>query len=339
MAPDQDLGAGATTSMKVTPAGPITLYDLEPADDFREQVLRGLDRGLGQKRIPSKFFYDEVGARLFERITELPEYYLTRTELSIMEADVAEMAACIGPACRLVEFGSGSSIKTRILLDALEGPVAYVPIDISRKHLEENARTLAREYPGLVVQPVCADYTLPYRLPPQQRASAKTVAYFPGSTIGNFTWDEAVEFLGQVAEILGDGSGLLLGTDLHKDKAVLEAAYDDSQGITAAFNLNLLARINRELDGDIDLAAFAHVAFYAETERRIEMHLESLKDQTATVAGRRIAFAQGERVLTEYSYKYSPSTLRRVANAAGFDVDKTWTDADSLFSVQFLGLR
>lgn len=306
-------------------------------DDFREQVLAGL--GADQKRIPSKFFYDEAGAQLFERITELPEYYITRTELLIMQAAVDEMAACIGPRCRLVEFGSGSSLKTRILLDALVDPVAYVPIDISREHLLENARTLAEEYPDLLVQPVCADYTQPYELPSAERAAASTVAYFPGSTIGNFTWEEAVEFLARVGGILGAGSGLLLGTDLHKDKTVLEAAYNDSQGLTAAFNLNLLAHINRELGADFDLQAFAHVAFYSETERRIEMHLRSLKDQTVRIAGAAIAFAKGESILTEYSYKYTRSTLSRMADAAGFVVDKVWTDADRLFSVQFLRRR
>lgn len=323
--------------MKTIPVGPVTLYDFEPTDDLEEQVLAGLRAS--PKRIPSKFFYDEAGARLFEAITELPEYYLTRTELAIMVSSVAEMAACIGPGCRLVEFGSGSSLKTRILLDALEEPVAYVPIDISREHLLEAARTLSEDYPSLVVQPVCADYTQAYHLPPAPRPSRSTVAYFPGSTIGNFTWEEAVEFLGRVAGILGPGSGLLLGTDLHKDKDILDAAYDDSQGLTAEFNLNLLARINRELDGDFELAAFSHVAFYAEGERRIEMHLESLEDQTATVAGHEFSFAKGERILTEYSYKYTPSTLRQVAEAAGFGVERTWTDADNLFSVEFLRLR
>ncbi len=320
--------------MRRIPAGPGTLYDFRPTDDFKEQVLAGL--GAEQKRIPSKFLYDEAGAQLFERITELPEYYPTRTELSIMQAAADEMAACIGPGCRLVEFGSGSSLKTRILLDALDQPVAYVPIDISREHLLENARTLAGQYPHLVVQPVCADYTQPYELPPAERASASTVAYFPGSSIGNFTWEEAVEFLSQVAGILGAGSGLLLGTDLHKDKAVLDAAYNDSQGLTAAFNLNLLVRINRELGANFDLRAFAHLAFYAETERRIEMHLESLKDQTATIAAVEVAFAKGERILTEYSYKYTRSSLERIADAAGFAVDRVWTDAGSLFSVEFL---
>jgi dimethylhistidine N-methyltransferase len=323
--------------MKTIAAGPVTLYDFEPTDDLEEQVLAGLRAS--PKRIPSKFFYDEEGAGLFEAITELPEYYPTRAELAIMEHDVAEMAACIGPGCRLVEFGSGSSLKTRILLDALEDPVAYVPIDISREHLLETAQSMSEDYPQLVVQPVCADYTQAYELPPAVRPANSTVAYFPGSTIGNFTWEEAVDFLGRVAGILGAGSGLLLGTDLHKDKAVLDAAYNDGQGLTAAFNLNLLTRINRELNGDFDLEAFAHVAFYAESERRIEMHLESLCDQSASVAGNEFSFATGERILTEYSYKYTPSTLKRVAEAAGFGVDKTWTDADNLFSVEFLRLR
>jgi dimethylhistidine N-methyltransferase len=235
-----------------------------------------------------------------------------------------------------VEFGSGSSLKTRVLLDALEEPVAYVPIDISREHLLESARQIDQEYPGLCVQPVCADYTQPYELPPEAQSSASTVAYFPGSTVGNFTWEETVTFLGHVAGICGADSGLLLGADLHKDKAVLEAAYNDGQEVTAAFNLNLLARINRELGADFDLAAFAHVAFYAAADRRIEMHLESLRDQTVCVDEVEIAFARGERILTEYSYKYTRSTVERMANAAGFTVEKVWTDTDDLFSVQFL---
>jgi len=324
-----------SSDLKTTPASAVILYDFEPADDFEEQVLAGLRAE--QKRIPSKFLYDATGAQLFERITELPEYYPTRTELAIMQAAADEMAACIGSGCRLVEFGSGSSLKTRILLDALIEPIAYVPIDISREHLLESARSLAGEYPDLLVQPVCADYTQPYELPPAERASASTVAYFPGSTIGNFTCEEeAVMFLRQVAGVLGACGGILLGTDLHKDKAVLDAAYNDSQGLTAAFNLNLLVRINRELGADFDPRAFAHVSSYSETERRIETHLESLVDQTARIAGVEIAFAKGERILTEYSHKYTPSTLERMADAAGFAVDRVWTDADNLFSVQFL---
>ena len=320
--------------MQTIPSGSVVLYDYEPTDDFKQQILAGLSTE--SKRIPSKFFYDEPGAALFERITELPEYYPTRTELGIMQADIGEMARCVGARCRLVEFGSGSSLKTRILLDALQQPAAYVPIDISREHLLQSARKIAAEYPGLVVQPVCADYTEPYQLPPEQTTSASTVAYYPGSTIGNFTWEEAVEFLCHVAGLCSVGGGVLLGVDLHKDKAVLEAAYNDSQGLTAAFNLGLLSRINRELGADFDLEAFAHLAFYSEDDRRIEMHLESVREQTVRIDGTELAFAKGERILTEYSYKYTPFAVGRLATTAGFAVEKVWTDADDLFSVQFL---
>ncbi len=320
--------------MRTIQAGSVVLYDFEPTDDFKEQVLAGL--GAESKRIPSKFFYDEQGAALFERITELPEYYPTRTEMQIMRAGVAQMAACIGARCRLVEFGSGSSLKTRVLLDALEEPVAYVPVDISREHLLDSARKIAADYPGLVVQPVCADYTQPYQLPPQPPTSASTVAYYPGSTMGNFTWEEAIEFLRHVAGFCSAGGGLLLGVDLHKDKSVLEAAYNDSQGLTAAFNLNLLERINRELAADFDLEAFAHVAFYAEDDMRIEMHLESLREQTVRIDSTELAFAKGERILTEYSYKCTRFSIERLAEASGFAVEKAFTDPDELFSVLFL---
>ncbi|MBI3964359.1 MAG: L-histidine N(alpha)-methyltransferase [Chloroflexi bacterium] len=317
---------------------PVRLLDLEPRlDTFREEVLDGLWRS--PKRLPCKFFYDDRGSQLFDAICELDEYYPTRTELDILHRHVGAMAAAIGPRCRVVEYGSGSGVKTRILLDALEEPVAYVPIDISREHLLRSARRLAAAYPDLEVLPVCADYTQSFDLPDSTRLARRTVVYFPGSTIGNFDLDEAREFLRHIGAICGPGGGLLIGVDLKKDPTILHAAYNDAQGVTAAFNLNLLARINRELGADLRLDHFAHYAFYSPEPGRIEMHLVSLSDQTAEVGGEAIAFEHGESILTEYSYKYSLGGFRRLAADASFDVQDVWVDDHHRFSVQYLTVR
>ena len=312
----------------MTPTEPE--LDLSTAT-FLDEVEAGLRQP--QKAIPSKFFYDRRGSALFDRITALDQYYPTRTETAIMERHVGAMARRVGREALLVEYGSGSSTKTRILLDHLR-LAAYVPIDISCEHLLRTSEKLAEAYPDLDVRPVCADYTSAFALPDVQ--ARRTVVYFPGSTIGNFKPEEAEAFLRRIADVCGRGGGLLIGVDLKKDRATLEAAYDDGEGVTALFNLNLLRRINRELGADFDLDAFAHRAFYNADEGRIEMHLVSLKDQRVRLNGTSVAFEEGETIHTENSYKYSLGGFARLAARAGFAVEAVWTDADDRFSVQYL---
>ena len=320
------------------PGATIHLHDYQPAvEDFRGAVVAGLSEPL--KRLPCKFLYDDLGSQLFERICRLDEYYPTRTELRIMRRHAAEMAAALGPRCLLVEYGSGSSLKTRLLLDRLRDPAGYVPIDISRVHLLRAARGLAAAYPGLDVRPVCADYTAAFRLPAFARPASSVVAYFPGSTIGNFEPAEAVEFLANVRRTCGPGSGLLIGVDLKKDPALLHAAYNDAAGITAAFNLNLLRRINAELGGTFDEGAFRHYACYNPPAGRVEMHLVSLAAQHADVDGVRFRFEQGETVHTENCYKYTLAQVRALAERAGYRLDQTWLDEREWFSVHHLQSR
>jgi len=311
------------------------LRDFGPeASDFRRDVLAGLRRS--PRSIPSKYLYDERGSELFERICELQEYYPTRTELAITRKHLAEIADCLGPRCLLVEYGSGSSLKTRILLDRLEEPAGYVPIDISREHLARSAAELDAAYPGLEVLPVCADYTGDYDLPRPRREPRHVVVYFPGSTIGNFTPPEARDFLAHVAEVCGPGGGLLIGVDLVKGREILERAYDDAAGVTAAFNRNLLARANRELGADFDPDGFAHLAVWNAELGRIEMHLESRRDQEVRVGDERLCFRAGERIHTENSYKYEVDQFAALAGSAGLDMVAVWTDPERLFSVQYL---
>ena len=301
---------------------------------FRSEVLKGLS-GPG-KSIPYKYLYDERGSELFEQITELDEYYLTRTELSIMEHHVTDMAEAIGPRCLMIEYGSGSSLKTRLLLEHLEDPVAYVPIDISTEALEQSALSLARAFPDLEVLPVSADYSEPIRMPVPRREPSHRVVFFPGSTIGNFTPDEAQEFLTRVASVVGSGGGLIIGVDLEKESSVLEAAYDDSKGVTASFTKNLLSRINRELDADFDMGLFRHDATYNRVEGRVEIHLVSRERQTVTISGWPIDFHAKEEIHVEYSYKYTLDRFAALAARAGFDVRRVWTDPRRFFSVQHL---
>jgi dimethylhistidine N-methyltransferase len=316
----------------------FTFHDLAPGEEsFRDAVLGGLSRP--RKAIPCKFFYDARGSALFEAICRLPEYYPTRTEIAILEANAGEIAAQIGPHGRVIEFGSGASTKARILLRALDRPAAYVPVDISREHLRDAAASLAEDFPSLSVVAVCADYTRPFPLPPLPGPDGKRVGFFPGSTIGNFQPDAAVAFLANYARILGPGGEMVIGVDLKKDPAILNAAYDDRAGVTAQFNLNLFERINRELDGDLDIDRFEHVAFYNETEGRVEIYIRSLANQEAWIAGRHFRFAKGELVHTEYSYKYSIAEFRDLAARAGFRPLDTWTDPGRLFSVHYLRLR
>lgn len=302
-------------------------------DIFLSDVVDGLSRA--RKSLPCKYFYDQRGSALFDAICGLEEYYPTRTETAILRRHAAEFAELAGPRAAVVELGSGSSVKVRILLDALENPAAYVPVDISREHLLASAARLAGDYPNLTVVPVAADYVQGFPLPPVA-APERLLAFFPGSTIGNFEPAEAAAFLGRLARRLGAGSRLLIGVDLKKHRDVLEAAYNDTRGVTAAFNLNLLARINRELDGNFDLDGFAHHAFYDETHGRIEMHLVSRRAQTVVVGGRTFYFAAGETIHTENSWKYALPEFERLARGAGWRTVRTWTDRAGLFGVSWL---
>jgi L-histidine Nalpha-methyltransferase len=313
----------------------LRLADFEPElGSFREEVLCGL--GKPQKELPSKFFYDEQGSQLFEQICALDEYYPTRIELGIMRDHAGEMAAVLGQQCLLVEYGSGSSTKTRLLLDHLLQPAAYVPIDISKEHLIQAAMALAAAYPELEVLPVCADYTTDFELPMPTAPAARRVVYYPGSTIGNFDREPALRFLRHIAGVCGQGGGLLIGADLRKDPGKLHHAYNDWEGVTAAFNLNLLVRINRELGADFQLDRFRHYAFYNPREGRVEMHLVSLSKQSVHVGEAAFSFEIGESIWTESSYKYRLDEFAAMAGAAGFAVEQVWMDPQELFSVHYL---
>ncbi len=309
---------------------PASLAETSP---FLLEVLAGLS---GVRRtLPCKYFYDADGSALFDRICELPEYYQTRTEDAILETCFGEVAAHVGGCRTLVEFGSGSSLKTRRLLEGLEGLRQYVPVDISGDHLHETAERLRAEHPGLTVTPVCADYTT---LDADHLAFTQdTLFYFPGSTIGNFDPGDAVEFLRYVRRLCEGRAGrLLIGVDLKKDVRLLEAAYNDAEGVTAAFNRNILCHINRALEADFDPDAFDHYAFYNAERSRIEMHLVSRRRQRVCIGGRMLEFLEGESIHTENSYKYAPEEFAALAGAAGLCVEGFWTDPDRLFSIQLL---
>lgn len=313
----------------------VELLDLHPTiGSFLADVLEGL--GSGHKQLSCMYLYDRHGSELFDQICELDEYYLTRTELAITENNASEMATLIGPRSVLIEFGSGSSLKTRHLLDCLEELVAYVPIDISKAHLLATAKALAIDYPHIHIRPICANFMEPLRLPEGIDESARRIVYFPGSTIGNFPPAMASQCLAQVAALCGPGGGVLLGTDLKKDRARLEAAYNDTRGVTAAFTLNLLTRINRELGADFQCDQFKHKSEYNEGRGRIESSIVSLDDQTVTLGETKISFDKGEEIEIEYSQKYNLTDIDALAQAAGFEVTKVWTDPENLFSVQFL---
>jgi dimethylhistidine N-methyltransferase len=307
--------------------------DVADREDFRRAVLAGL--GGSPRAIPAKFLYDARGSALFDAICEQPEYYPTRTETQILRACAGDIARLAGPGCALVEYGSGSSVKTRLLLEAMPDLHAYVPIDISRQHLDATARRLREDYPWLRVDPVSGDYMALDALPPVIDG-ARRIGFFPGSTIGNLTPAEAVLYLRRARRLLFSDGALILGVDLKKDSQRLHAAYNDAAGVTAQFTLNLLRRMNRELEANFDLSAFAHEAFYNEAAGRIEIYFCSLRDQTVTVAGRRFTFAEGERVHTEYSYKYDVAEIAELARRGGFSIAQTWTDPDRLFAVAFL---
>lgn len=302
--------------------------------DFRADVLNGLSAS--PKCLPCKHFYDRRGSELFDRICELPEYYPTRTELAIMRRHAPAIAEAIGPGVALVEYGSGSSTKTRLLLDALIEPVAYVPVDISAEHLHATAERLAVAYPAIDVAPLAADFTEPLRLPPLPREPSHAAVYFPGSTIGNFEPPAALSLLRRMGALVGEGGGLVIGVDLQKERDILEAAYNDAAGVTAAFNKNLLARINRELDADLDPEAFAHHAVYDERHGRISLSLVSRVDQTATIEGESFSFAAGEAIHTEHSHKHTVDGFAALAAGAGFELRRAWTDDRDWFAVLHL---
>jgi dimethylhistidine N-methyltransferase len=314
----------------------VAYLDLAPREDsFRDVALAGLRRA--HKSIPCRFLYDQRGSELFEAICELPEYYVTRTETAILTERAEEIAARIGPKVRLIEFGSGASTKVRLLLEALDNPVSYVPIDISGDMLHGAASSVARDFPPLEVIAICADYMEPRRLPGLLgRYPGRRVGFFPGSTIGNLTPQEAVDFLRGCRALLGPGGGMVVGADLKKDPALVHAAYNDAAGVTAQFTLNILARMNRELGADFNLDRFAHEAFYNAVAGRVEIYIESLMDQIVTVGGHGIAFSAGERVHVEYSHKFSVAEFQELARRAGFKPDAVWTDAAQMFSVHYL---
>ncbi len=306
-------------------------------DGFCDEILRGLAQR--PKRIAPKFFYDEVGCHLFEEICQLDEYYLTRTEIGILRENATEICQALGTGCLLVEFGSGSNVKTRILLDHLLGLVAYVPVDIARTNLLRSSVRLSDDYPGLCVLPVCADFTTDFTLPEIPPGLQRIVAFFPGSTIGNLEPIEAERFLRKTAVLCRPGGGLLIGIDLKKDPDRLERAYNDARGVTANFNLNLLDRINRSFGANVPRKNFRHYAFYNEEHGRIEMHLVSTVEQSVQLNGARIGFSEGEQITTEYSYKYSVPEFADLAARSGWSVRESWTDLEHLVCVLHLVVR
>ncbi len=322
--------------MKSVPAlRSIRLAGERPAaDGMLTDVLRGL--AAKPKRLPSKYLYDARGSELFERICEQPEYYLTRTELAIMRESIGGIADALGPDVRLVEYGSGSGLKTRLLLGSLTTPAAYVPVEISRVALLASVARLARAFPHIEMLPVCADFTRPFALPRVSRAPRRTVVYFPGSTLGNFEADEALRLLRQMRAEAGQHGGVLIGIDLVKDRATLEAAYNDAAGVTAGFTLNLLARLNRELGADFDLAAFRHRARWHPLAERIETDIVSARAQDVHIDGHTFHFDGGEPMRVEVSCKYTPDGFARMAARAGLRVAGAWTDPARQFSVQWL---
>ena len=301
------------------------------ADEFLRDVISGLNES--QKRLPSKYFYDQRGSQLFDQICLLDEYYLTRTELEIMQAFAPEMADQIGSETMLIEFGSGSSVKTRLLLDELLDPVAYVPVDVSGEHLHESAATLGQSYPDVEILPVCADFTVPFELPIPNVEPKHKLVYFPGSTIGNFEPTEVSSLLRRIATLCGKDGELLIGIDLKKEAATIEAAYNDEKGVTAEFNYNLLRRINRELGANFQLKQFRHQAAFNEPDSRIEMHLVSEQDQVVSIRGEAFEFSEGETICTEYSHKYAISEFDSIAARSGLTLQQNWTDSQQRFAV------
>jgi L-histidine Nalpha-methyltransferase len=313
--------------------GRVTVLDLEPVSaDFLAEVLAGLSSS--PRTLPCKFFYDERGADLFQKICDLPEYYITRTERELLRRYAPEIAESIGPNAAVIGFGTGAGIKTRLLLEHLRNPIAYIPVDISKQRLIDSAVELSRAMPALEILPVCADYLQELQFPKPLRKPDHVAVFFPGSTIGNLEPPVAEDFLRRVCRLCGKSGGLLIGVDLQKSRDVLEAAYNDSAGVTAEFNLNLLVRANRELIADFDLARWKHRAVYNASQGRIEMHLLSQGPQTVHVGGREFLFADGEKIITEFSYKQTLEGFARLAASAGFrEAARVWTDPQQLFAI------
>ena len=308
------------------------------ADRLFQEAIDEIVEGLTaeQKQLSPKYFYDERGSRLFDAICELPEYYPTRTEREIMQRHLAEIAELVGPKAAVIEFGAGSNTKAKQLLHGLDRPVAYVPVEISGEYLADQAAELQREFPRLSIKPVVADFTKPFDLPEHPEYPARNLVFFPGSTIGNFVRSEARELLEVMRSEAKPGGALLIGVDLIKDIDIVLAAYNDSQGITAAFNLNVLRHLNETVGTDFALDNFKHEAVYDTRHDRVEMRLVSLRPQSVTLDGAKIAFDEGEHIVTEYSHKYSVDTFRSLAREAGWSCDSLWLDDDELFSVHFL---
>ena len=313
----------------------VGLTDLQPTpDDIVGDTLAGLSRT--PKRLSSKYFYDRRGSELFEDITRQPEYYLTRVEFALLQARMGEIAEAVGPRAHVVEYGSGSGRKTRLLLDGLEDPVAYTPIEISRSALLASVERLDREFDDVEVLPVCADFTRPVPLPRPKRQADHALVFFPGSTLGNFIEDEAVRLLQAMHQTMGDRGGALLGIDLQKSPAIIAPAYNDANGVTAKFTLNLLARLNRDIGSDFDLEGFAHRADYVEAAGRIETCLVSRREQVVTVEGRTFHFAAGEAMQVEYSQKYTDAMLVALAARADLKVVRAWNDPQDWFGLRLL---
>ncbi len=316
----------------------LSVHDFAPSTEtMRDDVLNGLSRS--PKELPSQYLYDEHGAKLFEQICETEDYYLTRTEQGILRHNMDAIAKSVGPDALVIEPGSGSGLKTRMLLNGLDNPVGYVPVDVAKDQLARFATNVDREFPELEVKPVCADFTDDYEVPACDDAERSRLCYFPGSTIGNFKPNVAIDVLNHLAELCDDDGGVLIGVDLKKDRETLEAAYDDSQNVSRKFALNYLARLNRELDADFQIEQFDYEAPYNESLGRIEMALVSSRDQVVGINGSHVRFNDGERVHTEYSYKYTLAGFAALAEKANLKVEQTWTDSEGLFSVQYLEPR
>jgi len=307
----------------------------EPPSDSRDlgEIHEGMS--LTQKKLSPKYFYDERGSQLFEAICELPEYYPTRTEIGIMQDFLPEMARCIGPHANVIEFGIGSGLKTKLLLGALDRPVAFIPVDISGEHLLETVEALQNDFPDLEMRPVATDFTQPFPVPKTDAESRRNLVYFPGSTIGNFEPEAAIDLLGVMHREAGESGCLLIGVDLQKDTDVLERAYNDSQGITARFNLNMLRRLNVAYGANFELDNFEHNAVYNPKDGRIEMHLVSRKNQQVNIGEHEYSLERNETICSEYSYKYTLSQFADMASQAGFTVKNVWTDSKDWFSLQY----
>ena len=320
------MDTGATSGTE--PAGEQTAHSRDLGE-----IIAGLS--LAQKKLSPKYFYDERGSQLFEAICKLPEYYPTRTEIAIMRDFLPEMARYIGPFANVIEFGIGSGLKTKLLLDALDRPVAFIPVDISGEHLLETVEALKKDFPDIEMLPVATDFSRPFPVPVTESESRRNLVYFPGSTIGNFEPEAAIDLLRVMHREAGEGGCLLIGADLQKDVDVLERAYNATQGITAAFNLNMLHRLNREYGADFELDGFRHNAVYNHRDGRIEMHLVSKKDQQVSMGEHQFSLQQDETICSEYSYKYTLPQFADMAAQAGFTVKKVWTDSKGWFSLQY----